>query len=934
MDKSIEKKEMLFEKFYYSFVEDTLSWLDVKLEGCRNCISNQMTKSIKWYVMKCLQKISIRALIVEMHICKEKGMLGDGNVEEQYRVFCDQMVGNVEFMKYMKTKYPVMFECIADRVEMIVDYYVELICHFNKDISQIQKIAKNKSVRYIEDIRINDSDFHNQGKAVATIKLNSGEKIIYKPHSMENEKGYMNLLQWISKRIGIEQYQYAILSYETYSWCEMISYNSCMRQQELRRYYERLGVQLFLAYILGTKDLHSENLIAHGEYPVLIDLETLVNVSYDQKRETSFQEVCYQLSESVLYTGILPFYHFNKEGDGIDISGISGEKNQQYPIKVPMIINPYTSDMKVEYIYPKTKRAKNLALLKGEFIAPTKFVEDIIEGFKLGYLCILRRRKEFEKELLKIDHLQSRYLLQDTQRYNMLLLASYHPSLLADIEARKEILCHIAKGRRERDEIIEEEIQALWRGDIPYFSYSLKDKELICSNGNKIENYFETNPFKLIHEKMFKLSAGDMEKQCEFIRISMGLMPESIKGTRNDCYKMDETRMYIHKNKKYVQKVIDQLAAKIVNYAVWNDEHTEVNWFVLQLSSYGKSTWDIHPMNMYMYDGLSGMLLIMYELQKRDKQKFYEYYDTLRKMLWVYTDYMNENIDSEKIRNTGLYNGEGSILYAYCLLYRNGETEYIKYAKRHAVVLEKLLKYDQQFDLLNGNAGGAQALIYLYELTNDSTYLSYAEEAFSLLENRAIEIEEGIGWLVGNKCPPYTGLAHGNSGFLLPVASLLQHTGKEKYKILLQKILNYEELLYDEKLSNWRDVRGEMLKETIGSVAWCHGAGGILLSRVYCYERIEDENIREELKRDIIRAYQKLREYWRRDSWSLCHGSCGNVWIMKRTKKIVEKIVNQEKLPDVFYGQEEISLLTQERLNPGLMNGYGGILLYLLNLDK
>lgn len=54
----------------------------------------------------------------------------------------------------------------------------------------------------------------------------------------------------------------------------------------------------------------------------------------------------------------------------------------------------------------------------------------------------------------------------------------------------------------------------------------------------------------------------------------------------------------------------------------------------------------------------------------------------------------------------------------------------------------------------------------------------------------------------------------------------------------------------------------------------------------------------------------------------------------EKNKKIVEKIVNQENLPDVFYGQEEISLLTQERLNPGLMNGYGGILLYLLNLDK
>ena len=174
---------------------------------------------------------------------------------------------------------------------------------------------------------------------------------------------YMTLLRWISEGIGIEQYQYSIISRENYSWCEVVSYENCVQEWELQQYYKRLGIQLFLVYLLGTKDLHSENLIAHGEYPVFVDLETLVNIQYNQKRETAFQEICYQLSNSVLYTGILPFYHFNQKGKGINASGINGTENQKYPIQVPVVMDPYTSDMKIGYIHPRSKRTHNMLYL-------------------------------------------------------------------------------------------------------------------------------------------------------------------------------------------------------------------------------------------------------------------------------------------------------------------------------------------------------------------------------------------------------------------------------------------------------------------------------------------------------------------------------------------------------------------------------------------
>ena len=153
----------------------------------------------------------------------------------------------------------------------------------------------------------------------------------------------------------------------------------------------------------------------------------------------------------------------------------------------------------------------------------------------------------------------------------------------------------------------------------------------------------------------------------------------------------------------------------------------------------------------------------------------------------------------------------------------------------------------------------------------------------------------------------------------MPVISLWKITGNRKYERLAEEIWQYEEYLYDEEKNNWMDVRkGEDIGDDIGPVAWCHGAGGILLSRLKCLENVEDNRWKERFEKDIRRAQMKLKACWRRDSWSLCHGICGNLWMLGKTEK------------ETLWLDEEIRLLPQEKINPGLMNGYGGILYYLL----
>ena len=51
------------------------------------------------------------------------------------------------------------------------------------------------------------------------------------------------------------------------------------------------------------------------------------------------------------------------------------------------------------------------------------------------------------------------------------------------------------------------------------------------------------------------------------------------------------------------------------------------------------------------------------------------------------------------------------------------------------------------------------------------------------------------------------GMAHGNSGILMPVLKLWEITKKEKYEILANEIWKYEDSLYDLEQKNWKDMR-------------------------------------------------------------------------------------------------------------------------------
>ena len=102
-----------------------------------------------------------------------------------------------------------------------------------------------------------------------------------------------------------------------------------------------------LLYVLEATDFHSENIIAAGEQPVLIDLEAIFHPRL-KVPELEKEADCAALSNSVLRVGLLPWYGYaNEESDGIDLSGLGGAAGQITPYKVAHWEGVGTDEMKL-----------------------------------------------------------------------------------------------------------------------------------------------------------------------------------------------------------------------------------------------------------------------------------------------------------------------------------------------------------------------------------------------------------------------------------------------------------------------------------------------------------------------------------------------------------------------------------------------------------
>lgn len=325
-------------------------------------------KSRKGYIVKVIQDcflknlaerildVSLSTLIFEMYLAKEQGELRGNDEAEEYNDYNQRFLGNDKYIKELFSIYPGLKRMLIELMENLANNYILLQERMEKDTLLLEdKFGGKKVWTEVKNIRTSGSDSHKKGNSVFLIQFQDGTKIVYKPHGLKVEKAYQSFLEFISSNCKKDFKQFLILDCGDYGWEEFVVNLPCNSEAEVRNYYYRIGVLVFCNYILNVNDIHTENLIANGEYPVVVDAETVLDNKRDKKKKSGREKIYDKIHESVLYSGVLPFYKYTKNGKGINMSALNGQEGEQYPILIPRLKNAGTSNMHYEYERPITQ---------------------------------------------------------------------------------------------------------------------------------------------------------------------------------------------------------------------------------------------------------------------------------------------------------------------------------------------------------------------------------------------------------------------------------------------------------------------------------------------------------------------------------------------------------------------------------------------------
>lgn len=883
---SAEIKKSYNCKYFTCFFSWYLGYAEMLFKKKYACKNNfcQIEQRYQEYVCRKIENVCIRVLIWEINSYREKKVLRGKNSEEEYTFFNESFKNQKRFHDLLE-KYPVMHRQCLEIIHSTFSNIELCLQRFEKDTKIIVKsfFPGETSIK-ITDIIMGVGDVHQNGEEVLIIALNNKEKIIYKPRTGKNEIIYAEILNLIGNSCNLKMKTASVQDMGEYSWHEYIKSRECKDIKEVKEYYQRVGVILFIHYILGTKDIHFENFVAFGKYPVVIDIEMMLAPEKKGKIEGGF-------SDSVLESGILPFGIWkSKDNGGTDFSAINGTGKQLLPFKTVVIENANRSDIKIGYVNAYSNSNMNLVRVNGKFIKSQDFVKDIIRGFESAYMVTLKEENARKiVNLFKNKRILCRYLLRDTQVYSMYLRSSFHPFILRDGGIREMLFARLMKQATYSDGIVPYEIKMLLNGAVPYFYFDSSERNLRMMDGSKIDNYFVTTANENLEKKIEKLNLSDLQFQKQLIVLTLDLSSLAKNPVQNVKVQFKNNKLVSSKNiRQLAIEGVEKIADKICESAYTKKDISDISFIDFSISHDTLFDWNFHEMDPYFYDGYSGILFFMNIVSMMIKsEKYKKISRLLKEKLFKYTD----NLCGSRITlSGGAYTGEISIVYAYQLLFLISDNHnYLDYAEKHITVLCNNINPRGDADLVNGDAGVIILSLNMYRFTKKTKYIHYAEEVANYLIAKLSEMDNGCGWKHPRYNEPLAGLSHGCSGIAMSLAYLYNISKDKRYLPIIENLVNYENTFYDHKALDWIDIRSKKLqkykKENV--VSWCHGSGGILLSRIVIQECISESpcnEFSEYIFRDYERALYTVRKNIFRTSNCLCHGTLGNFEILRKSR--------------------------------------------------
>ena len=881
----------------------------------------------------------------------------DDDDRTRYQQFVERMRqgGLVAFFQ----EYTVLARLLATITDLWVEATVEFLQRLAADRSEMQQVFGGES-ELGQVIRIQPalSDAHRGRRQVLALTFASACKVVYKPKDLGTEEEYYRLLAWCDQRgVPLPLRVLKVLNRSSHGWVEFVEHERCNDREQVQRYYQRAGMLLCLVYALEGTDCHYENLIASGEQPVLVDLETLMNHRprlEDEGDGARAQMLAHeQMAHSVLRTGLLPSWQIrNNSQVAYDVSGLGGGE-QEFTVSVPRWERINTDRMTLEYGPFKMGAKANRPMLDGTFPPLEKYAAEVIAGFQQMYRFLMDERAALlaaESPLYALARQQVRFVYRATREYFSIAHKLLHPMYLrdgADRSMQLELLGRAVvplegslRDNAERSRwwsVFSAERQGMEQADIPFFTARASSRDLIVVPGREIGACFKEPSFELVVARLQALGDEDLERQVAFIQGSVcaHVARDMTHAPSGHSPKVDADRSQA--GRPPTDEMLGQalaIAEQMSARAIWAADGSAA-WIALHYLIQAER-FQFQPMSYELYGGSCGVALFLAAVEKVTGGAGYRELalGAVQPLRQALRDYGNRTARDMGIGGAW---GLGSAVYALTRMSQwLDEPALLEAARRAArLITAQHITDDNALDIIGGAAGALLGLLAFYAVCPDEVVLDRAITCGQRLLQHRTESEAGYRAWPTLDGKLLTGFSHGAAGIVYALLRLYAITRDGDVLAAAQEGIAYEDSVLVREAGNWPNMRTDEQPEFMTS--WCYGAPGIALGRLGGLPMLDSEAIR----RDIEMAVQTTRAAGVQEVDNLCCGNLGRADVLlvaasKLSRLDLAEVASTWAWQTVARAQENAivlhPLLPKGVYSPGFFQGAAGIGYELLRI--
>ncbi|HKP40676.1 type 2 lanthipeptide synthetase LanM family protein [Mycobacterium sp.] len=809
---------------------------------------------------------------------------------------------------------PVLLRLVASLTRQWLTTSREFVIRLNDDHKHIRHdILHRDADAHVAHIHGSLSDRHSGGRSVLCVEFDDGTHVMYKPRDLHLDVAWRSLVERLNEQAPIQLRAAEAIARDGYGWAEFIEHTGSNTQADCQRFFRRAGAWLALFHCFAASDMHHENLIAAGDHPVPVDVETLLQPTATRASTARPESQAYEaarelIANSVAAVGLLPSY--GKSANGIRAAGgVASE----WPVGKRLVWEHVNSDAMRPSTVEDIPKPSNLPRFGIDgYVGLTEHIEDFIAGFREYAAFVSAPREQLFDGFAGLP---VRKVIRPTQFYSMLQQRLRDDRTMEDgvvWSSQADFLARLADWDSDTDDgwaLQREERRALLDLNVPLFTTLSDDGP------------------QRARDRVAHLDHEQIAWQVDVIRqtspdLSGLRISDNASATPSDDVVALPSSAFLGE--------ADTIAGQIAGYAIRAGSGAAwigLGWFAdsnaTQLSVLGHD----------FYNGVCGVATF-FAAHARITQSQDSADLALAAIAHMRAELRSRRASRiARVMGIGGATGLGSLVYGLTCISRLLDDGDLTAEALDAAGLfsDELIAADTQLDVIGGSAGAILSLLSLYRHTRAEEILDRAVACGThLLAQPRLGPHGRRSWPCrSSNDQVLNGMSHGAAGFAYALTALATATGRDEFADAAAECLEFERSNFDAQRSDWCDFR---VGEPHWRSQWCHGAVGIGLARLGMSTFGSDYP--DAVHADIEHALTGAARGWPGHADTLCCGALGSVELTREAGKVQARDDLHElatkRLSAILQaksaaGSYRWSVPVSSRFNVGLFRGLAGV---------